>query len=157
MLVSSFSAHDPLANRHTWLCHHSCFNNMLLGVTKAGQQFWPQNKTRGTKWHHITSPKIRRPDLYCQLAKLWEMSSGMLRDAYWLIFAKRGNHQWGSLCSEAKKTATWKVPDERNCHPSTQQCTILHCTSDIRHNHKVLQHPPDSSNLNHSDYHPFQV
>lgn len=93
--------------------------------------FWSRND-RAWYWSHNIS-KIRRPELYPYLAKLWKMSSGMLRDAYWLIFCQRANYQCGLLHTNTEKTVMctlWHLPNEKD---STINTTMHNLTMHIWH------------------------
>jgi hypothetical protein len=91
----------------------------------------PETKRQSMVWHHTTSRKekqARTVPLYRQNYRKCLLCCRGVNKL--LVEDEKGNHQRGSLRSDAERTATrtsWQAPS----YPSTLQRTTSPCTSDI--------------------------
>jgi hypothetical protein len=72
------------------------WNNMLSKVmtphsTVMGDKSWFHHVDRDIKWHCVTHHPRKRSQKQClQPVRPWELSFGMLKDAYWSGFCHKG-------------------------------------------------------------------
>jgi hypothetical protein len=71
---------------------------------------------------------------------LWELSFGIVRDAYWSTFWKKRKTtnaaRYVQTLNKLRRALRGKCPKKKTCHPSTWQCDASHCTSDLADNSK---------------------
>lgn len=107
---------------------NSFLHSTLVGDESCWHYFDPETKWQSMVWHHTILLKKKMPKQSPHPSRPWELSSGLLKDAYWLNFCHEETLDAAGYCRVLQKLchALWDKP------PGKKQIILQHnaqCTT----------------------------